>query len=104
MEFILGSGQKIPLYCCKENPLTEPSITSNAACTNALEPDLQYNMVITLSSSDTYILIVNFYQTGTVICLKKWHICEEPLLFSNTDNNDKKANIQMKFSNFVLSM
>ncbi|XP_048735479.2 uncharacterized protein LOC125650945 isoform X2 [Ostrea edulis] len=40
---LTGTTKQIPIYCCKENPLTEPYIVSNDQCTDFLQADLQHN-------------------------------------------------------------
>ncbi|XP_062599387.1 uncharacterized protein LOC134260878 [Saccostrea cucullata] len=36
-------ADKIPIYCCKENPFTETYIQANNNCTDFLQTDLQHN-------------------------------------------------------------
>lgn len=45
-EFSLGGGDQIPIFCCKSNPLTEPSLLSNDNCTKKLEPSLRHRTVV----------------------------------------------------------
>ncbi|XP_056022837.1 uncharacterized protein LOC125651286 [Ostrea edulis] len=42
-EKYMHSGNKVPVFCCKENPLTEPYRASNDACQKNQEWDLQHN-------------------------------------------------------------
>ncbi|XP_061173335.1 uncharacterized protein LOC133182506 [Saccostrea echinata] len=45
----LSSNDKIPIFCCKENPLTEPYQTNNDYCTDLVDPDMSYNTIIQLT-------------------------------------------------------
>lgn len=47
-ELSLGGGEKIPIFCCKSNPLTEPSLLSNDNCTKGIDPSLRHRTVVRL--------------------------------------------------------
>lgn len=39
------SPNQIPIFCCKENPLTEPYSETNVTCTNLQQWDLNHGSV-----------------------------------------------------------
>lgn len=47
-ELSLGGGEKIPIFCCKSNPLTEPSLLSNDNCTKGIDPSLRHRTMVRL--------------------------------------------------------
>lgn len=51
-EFSLGVGEQIPIFCCKNNPLTEPSLLSNENCTKRMEPSLRHRTVVRLMHTE----------------------------------------------------
>lgn len=51
-ELSLGVGEQIPIFCCKNNPLTEPSLLSNENCTKRMEPSLRHRTVVRLMHTE----------------------------------------------------
>lgn len=51
-ELSLGGGEKIPIFCCKINPLTEPSLLSNDDCTKGIDPSLRHRTVVRLMHTE----------------------------------------------------
>lgn len=68
-EKYMHSGNKVPVFCCKENPLTEPYRASNDACQKNQEWDLQHNSVsnhLSFCVTDSFSLLVYMYN---VFCM-----------------------------------
>ncbi|XP_078315511.1 uncharacterized protein LOC111127820 [Crassostrea virginica] len=65
-------GGQISIYCCKENPLSEPPTTSNGACIGANYPGLQHNTSCRdaiLTRLDRYSNTFFTFSGLTIICL-----------------------------------
>ncbi|XP_065942983.1 uncharacterized protein [Magallana gigas] len=72
-ELSLGGGEKIPIFCCKSNPLTEPSLLSNDNCTKGIDPSLRHR---TVACNDAILTRLGYYDTSffcftslTILCL-----------------------------------
>lgn len=67
----ISSPNQIPIFCCKENPLTEPYVETNATCTELKQWDLNHGRTCkdaVLSRLDIYSGIFISMSVLTIVC------------------------------------